>query len=65
MKGRYLASPLDDFDTVVSAGTNAILEIAGIVVPIPSTVLLNTYEGTHLTFKSVEAAAWAVEILGL
>lgn len=57
MKGRYLGFPLGAFDTVVSAGTNAILEIAGIVVPIPSTVLLNTYEGTYLTFKSVEAAA--------
>jgi hypothetical protein len=65
MKGRYLASPLDDFDTEVSAGTNAILEIAGIVVPISCTDLRNTDEGTHLTFESVEAAAQAVDILGL
>ena len=57
MKGRYLGFPLDAFDTVVSAGTNAILEIVEIVVPIPSTVLRNTDEGTHLTFESAEAAA--------
>lgn len=57
MKGRYLAFPLGAFDTEVSGGTNAILEIAGIVVPILSTVLRNTDEGTHLTFESVEASA--------
>ena len=57
MKGRYLAFPLGAFDTEVSGGTNAILEIAGIVVPILSTVLRNTDEGTHLTFESVEVAA--------
>ena len=65
MKGRYLAFPLGAFDTEVSAGTNAILEIAGIVLPIPYTVLRNTDEGTHLTFEFVEASARAVDILGL
>jgi|GEM_PF-4974562 hypothetical protein len=52
-------------DTEVSAGTKAILEIAGIDLPIPCTVLRDTDEGTHLKFESAEAAAQAVEILGL